>query len=50
LERDGIRSERGLRGVKEGAAHSKAQGSRDKSVPREGMLLFRGEGREMDRG
>jgi len=43
LERDDTRPKRDLRGVEGGVAHSKAQGSRDKSVPREGMLLFREE-------
>jgi len=47
LERDGIRSKRGLRGVEEGAAHSEGQGRRGKSVPREGTLLFRERGREI---
>jgi len=36
-------------GAKGGAAHREAQGRRDKSVPREGMLLFR-EGRGEDTG
>jgi len=46
LEGDNTRPKRDLRGAEGGAAHSKAQGRRDKSVPREGMLLFRGEGGE----
>ena len=44
MEGDNTRPKRDLRGAEEGAAHSGAQGGRDKSVPREGMLLFRGEG------
>jgi len=41
LERDDTRPKRHLGGVEGGVAHSKVQGRRDKSVPREGMLLFR---------
>jgi len=36
-------------GAKGGTAHREAQGRRDKSVPREGMLLFR-KGRGEDTG
>jgi len=43
LERDGIRLKRDPGGAEGGTAHSKAQGRGDKSAPREGMLLFRGE-------
>ena len=42
MERDDTRLKRGLRETERGAAHSEAQGRRDKSVPREGMVLFRG--------
>jgi len=33
-----------FRGAEGGAAHSDAQGRREKSVPREGTLLFREKG------
>ena len=46
MERDGRRSEGGWGG---GAAHSEAQGRRDKSVPREGTLEFMDDSGRCDR-
>ena len=51
MERGNISLKRGLRRARGSVAHSEAQGRRDKSVPREGTLLFReGERRKLVEG